>query len=423
MAFQEFTGREYLKIDIANNFGLDKKDWDERIAWFDQNEDKLHELLPKADEPALFHAGIIAWEKAKAGKASGYPISLDATCSGIQVLAALACDRKAAQICNVVDTGKREDAYVSIYQQMVDKLEGKEMVGESPNLRIDYPDGRSEPVRYKIDRKLTKQAIMTAFYSSTATPKRVFGEGELLNLFYDTIVENAPGCWEINQTMLAIWDPRALENSWILPDNFHVHVKIMGQVTKTVRFLNEPFEVSYHENMPIKGGRSLGANMVHSIDGMVVREMQRRCTYDPQKVAELTRLFDAGVRGRSTHRPQDQLVKILWDHYWESGFLSARILDHLDIDNLGLVGAKPIRQLINSLPKKPFQVMSVHDCFRCLPNYGNDLRRQYNRLLAEIAGSELLSYVVSQVTRRPVHAGRLDPTMPEDILDTNYALS
>src|SRR5690606_33720476 len=113
-----------------------------------------------------------------------------------------------------------EDAYVSIYRDMVDQL------GESA----------------KIDRKLTKKAIMTSFYGSTAQPKNVFGEGELLQVFYDTMKENAPGAWEINETMLAIWDPTALENSWVLPDNFHVKVKIMGQVKENVHFLNEPFE-------------------------------------------------------------------------------------------------------------------------------------------------------------------------------------
>lgn len=134
---QHFTGKQYLKIDIANNFGLDKAEWDDRIAWFDQNEQQLHSLVPQAEEPALFYAGILAWEAAKAGKPSGYPISLDATCSGIQILACLAGDRSAAEICNVVDTGKREDAYTSIYQDMVNEL------GETA----------------RIDRKQTKKAI------------------------------------------------------------------------------------------------------------------------------------------------------------------------------------------------------------------------------------------------------------------------
>jgi hypothetical protein len=401
MSFQEFTAKEYIKIDIAGNFGLDKLSWNDRIAWFDQNEQQLHSLVPQAEEPALFYAGILAWENATAGKPSGYPISLDATCSGIQILAALSCDRQAAEICNVVDNGQRNDAYVSIYQDMVTT------VGDTA----------------KIDRKQTKKAIMTSFYGSTATPKHIFGEGQMLNVFYDTIKDRAPGAWEINETMLAIWDETALENAWILPDNFHVKVKVMGHASENVHFLNEPFEVTYKVNTPTKGGRSLGANMTHSIDGMVVREMQRRCSYNPARIKELSRMLDAGVRGRSYHRQQDQLVETLWNLFLESGFLSARILDYLDMDNLGLVNASAIRSLVNSLPKKPFEVISIHDCFRCLPNYGNDLRRQYNNLLALIAESELLSFVVSQIVKRPVKAGKLDPLLPLDIRNTNYALS
>jgi hypothetical protein len=399
--FQTFTGKEYLKIDIASSFGFDKANWDARIAWFDANEHQLHDLVSQAEEPALFYAGVLAWEKAKADKPSGYPISLDATCSGIQILAALACDRKAAEICNVVDTGKREDAYVSIYQDMVNQLGGTA----------------------KIDRKLTKQAIMTAFYSSTAVPKRVFGEGDLLQVFYDTVEQNAPGAWEINKTMLAIWDEKALENSWVLPDNFHVRIKVMGEASETVHFLNEPFEVTYHVNKPIKGGRSLGANMVHSIDGMVVREMQWRCNYDPKHIAQLSTWALNKQFGRLVKRPQDEMVLTLWGHYQNSGFLSARILNYLDNLNLGLVEWRVIQELINSLPKKPFEVITIHDCFRVLPNYGNDLRRQYNNLLAEIAESSLLGYLVSQICRRPVTANKLDPSLANDIRQANYALS
>ena len=73
MAFQQFTGLQYLKIDIANNWGLDKLKWDERIEWFDQNESQLDTLVSKADSPALFYAGVQAWKAHKAGQPSGYP--------------------------------------------------------------------------------------------------------------------------------------------------------------------------------------------------------------------------------------------------------------------------------------------------------------------------------------------------------------
>ena len=61
--------------------------------------------------------------------------------------------------------------------------------------------------------------------------------------------------------------------------------------------------------------------------------------------------------------------------------------------------------------------------FRCLPNYGNDLRMQYNRQVFEIARSNLLSFIVSQILQRRVSLGKLDPKLYLDILSTDYALS
>lgn len=42
---QTFTGIDYLRIDIASNFGLDKLDWDQRIAWVNTHEAQLEVLL------------------------------------------------------------------------------------------------------------------------------------------------------------------------------------------------------------------------------------------------------------------------------------------------------------------------------------------------------------------------------------------
>lgn len=123
MTFQTFSGKDYLKIDIASNFGLDKASWDDRIYWFDTNQDHLEDLVQQAKEPALFYAGVKAWRDVLAGKPIGYMISLDATSSGLQLLAALTGDRAAASLCNVIDTGKREDAYTNIYQVMLNKVD------------------------------------------------------------------------------------------------------------------------------------------------------------------------------------------------------------------------------------------------------------------------------------------------------------
>ena len=264
---------------------------------------------------------------------------------------------------------------------------------------------------------------MTAFYSSTAIPKKIFGEGALLEGFYATMEEEAPGPWEVTKTMLAIWDKEALINEWVMPDNFHVKIKVMGQETDFVHFLNEPFEVTYSVNKAIEGGRSLGANMVHSLDGMLVREITRRCNYNANDIFNIKRWLIEARRGTSKSRTKDKMVIQLAELYKESGFLSARILDYLDAANMGHINAVALMELVNSLPEKPFEILSVHDCFRVLPNYGNDLRRQYNILLSEVAKSDMLSFLVSQIVKRRIPVTKIKPNMHADILDANYALS
>lgn len=404
---QLFDGKTYLKIDIANNFGLDKKTWQERIDWFDRNEHRLMEVLPQADEPALYYAGVQAWNATKAGKPSGYPISLDATSSGLQILAALTGDRKAAELCNVVNVrDERRDGYTVIYQAML------EVVGESA----------------KITREKTKDAIMTALYGSKAVPKEVFGEGRLLQVFEDTMNTLAPGAWELNQFFIDMWNPNALINSWVLPDNFHVHVKVMSRVTESVNFMNKPYDTFKTVNQPMDEGRSLGANSVHSIDGMIVREMVRRCNYNEAQIQALRDYIEATKQGYKTEVLLDDdessdMVRILWGHYEESGYLSARILDYLHLHNLHLVHLPVIEELLDSLPAKPFEVLTVHDCFRCLPNYGNDLRKQYTLQLQLIAKSKLLQFILSQILGKTMTVGKLDEALWQDIGMADYALS
>lgn len=60
--------------------------------------------------------------------------------------------------------------------------------------------------------------------------------------------------------------------------------------------------------------------------------------------------------------------------------------------------------------------------FRVHPNYGNDLRRQYNEVLAQIADSNLLDFMATQITRRAVNINR-GPSLAQHVKVANYALS
>lgn len=411
MAFQTFTPAQYLKIDIAGNFGkddqgrtLEKLKWDERIEWFDRHEGELDNLLSKAENPALFFAGVQAWRAYKAKEPSGYPISLDGCSSGLQILACLVGDRKAASLCNVVDTGNREDAYTLVYEWMLQRLGGQAT----------------------LDRDPVKKAIMTSLYGSQKVPKDVFGSTEgLLELFFEAMGTLAPGAWQLNTAFLSMWNPEALAYHWTLPDNFHVHTKVMGVVKEEVKYQGDLFDITRKENLPQKEGRSIGANVTHSIDSYIVRELTRRCDYDKEQIMRVKVSLCAAEGGTpDMEDPDTQMVSTLWNHYLKTGLLSARIFDHLNEDSVSVITDRAVVwKLIYSLPAKPFKVMSIHDCFRVLPNYGNDVRKQYNLLLAELAKGTLLDHIVSMILGRPVELGKIDSTLWEDVVNTNYALS
>lgn len=124
---QNLTGKQYLAVAISNSYGMDKKTWNQRLAWVAENRDNLKSLQRQAKEPAMFFAAVQALEDAEAGKPSGFPISLDATSSGLQILSALISCRKSAEMCNVVnrydENGEvvRADAYTLVYQAMQER--------------------------------------------------------------------------------------------------------------------------------------------------------------------------------------------------------------------------------------------------------------------------------------------------------------
>lgn len=141
-------GMFWLKVDIANHYGLDKLSFDERVAWVNQNEQILESLCDQAEEPLLYNEAVKAYRVADAGEEIGHIVRLDATASGPQIMSVLARDEIGMRNLNVLGD-KRADLYTDIakimYENTKDSAIWKEFNGDFAKIR-----------------KVVKKAIMTS---------------------------------------------------------------------------------------------------------------------------------------------------------------------------------------------------------------------------------------------------------------------
>ena len=162
----------WLAFQVATTYGLDKAPMDERIDWVNKNHDFLSLVAndpegtisewSSAEEPWCFIAAAIEYYQCVIKgikKTSGLPCSVDATCSGLQHLSALALDRTAAEMVNVVPTDKPSDGYKIVAEK------AKEILPEH--------------LHDHITRKVTKRTVMTTPYGVTENSARDYIRQEL----------------------------------------------------------------------------------------------------------------------------------------------------------------------------------------------------------------------------------------------------
>lgn len=267
---------------------------------------------------------------------------------------------------------------------------------------------------------------MTHMYASRAVPKRVFGDDTPeLAMFYQVVEEILPGANQLNHDLLSLWQGDALNYGWTLPDGFDVVIKVMGTIEHDIEFLERDYTVVQRINRPQEKGLSLGANVIHSIDGLVVREMARRCNYNPQKVERADYILRMNKNGIAAHRDQDfQLMRLL-TLFDMTGFFSLAVIEYLDEENAGHLQdahRAALAQVLMKLPMKPFPLVCVHDCFKFHANYGNDVRRQYMEILAELAESNTLSSVASDIAGRTITVKKISTRLPELIRESEYSI-
>lgn len=120
-------GLYWLNFQLATTYGLDKATMEERQVWVGENLSLISRVATDplghisdwegCEEPFLFLAAAEEYHSlviAKTRTLSHLPIAIDATCSGLQVLAGLSHDGSTAALVNVAPGSKPSDAYKAV---------------------------------------------------------------------------------------------------------------------------------------------------------------------------------------------------------------------------------------------------------------------------------------------------------------------
>ena len=279
---------EWLAFQCATTYGLDKATWDERQSWVKDNlftitrvaEDPIGNRpeWEGVEEPWQFLAACDEYYRCcitRTKKTTGLPVATDATCSGLQILAGLARDKKTAQLVNVVPAVRPQDAY--------------KVVAEVSKWNI--PDR----IRNDWDRKCVKRTVMTIPYNAKPFSNRTYIRDALLEknieidkdeltqtvqAVRDAMKNVVPGPmsvmkWIEDEVAKAI-DRGMAEIGWVTPSGFIVHQRIMKKnvVRLKLQLLGDcELRVATDDSNKVDRSRHKAAtapNLIHSLDASLL---------------------------------------------------------------------------------------------------------------------------------------------------------
>lgn len=399
-----FSGAEYLLIDAANAFGLDKETFDKRLGWARANFTQLERFIEEADEPLLYLKAVQTIRAVQRGEATGHLVELDATTSGIQFMSALVGCPTGAKWTNLVDNSKRYDAYTESFNSLKTYL---------------------TKTAKEVSRAMAKDALMTSFYGSAAEPEKVFGrDTNELDAFYTMCERRLKGCWELRNDLIGLWNPYVDDHSWTLPDNYraYVPVKVKRKIECEIDELGHKFTHVYESFEGTESGVSLAANVIHSIDGYMVREVSRRVNYNQDELTRTIRFIQKALEHRDTSDVEFDLSMPM-SVVWASKLGAAHQFAAMDTSSLLRLESILLEMQLH----EPAEVVCIHDAFKGHANHCNTIRYWYKEILAELAESDLLSHIFSEISGQEeeyenVRGGYTKTEMAALIRQSEYAI-
>ena len=287
-AFMTPEAEQWLSFQCATTYGLDKATMPDRMTWTLENHDLIQRIAEDpignlsewegADEPWTFLAACDEYYHCVIKCDRNYtdlPVAVDATCSGLQILAGLARDASTAQLVNVLPSDRPQDAYKVIADEA------------KPHVPVHL-----QPY---MDRKTTKRTVMTVPYNAKPFSNRGYIREALADKGVEVEKEDltavvkavrdamnviVPGPMRvmkwIESEVAAAIDRGATELSWVTPSGFVVTQKLMKKDTKRIELQllgsckvtvsegdTDEVDKNHHKN-------ATAPNLIHSLDASLL---------------------------------------------------------------------------------------------------------------------------------------------------------
>lgn len=295
------TGAKWLKIQLANTFGVDKVSFEERLKWVEEHE--THILMvasdpiscqywTDADSPFCFLAACLEYAgyvRDGEDHISHLPIAMDGSNNGLQHFSAMLRDPIGGKATNVIPSDTPQDIYMEVVKA----------VNEELAMRPD--DAMARWWVGKINRSLVKRNVMTVPYSVTlrgmvgqliqeATKQGIEGvEYEhckyLATIVYDAIGRTVVAARQAQDWLKEVAKLAASEGLplyWKTPAGFIVCQDYQAQTSKRIvtkfgsMVLQRWYKANTNKRDKTKMAAGISANMVHSMDAAHLMKVVNR---------------------------------------------------------------------------------------------------------------------------------------------------
>jgi DNA-directed RNA polymerase len=288
-SFVDDDAELWLAFQVATTYGLDKATMEERLAWVKNNYDLITKVatdpignLPEwegVEEPWQFMAACHEYYHCCIEcdqQFTGLMVAVDATCSGLQILAGLAKDASTASLVNVCPGDRPSDAYKAVAEEAKKYL--------------------PEEMHEWMTRKTTKRTVMTIPYNATKSSSRVYIREALreqgfeptseqvsmvVKAVYDSMDAIVPGPMRvmrwIKQHVGQYVRDGAAEIEWTTPSGFVVNQRRNKKETERLNLqllgaTKVTLTIGEGDPCPTRHKSSTAPNLIHSLDASILHE-------------------------------------------------------------------------------------------------------------------------------------------------------